>query len=61
MAHPGKPHAPTFCLHDHTYEKEPYCCDFVFVSRALAPRIASVEADQQTQASDHQPVIVSFS
>jgi len=60
VAHPGQPHAPTFCLFDRTYEKEPYCCDFVFVTPDLAPRIASVRADQASQASDHQPVIVEF-
>jgi endonuclease/exonuclease/phosphatase family metal-dependent hydrolase len=59
-AHPGKPHDPTFCLFDRTYEKEAYCCDFVFVSKDLAPRIASVRVDQETKASDHQPVIVTF-
>jgi len=60
VAHPGKPHPPTFCLFDDTYEKEPYCCDFVFATPELAPRIASVRHDQDTQASDHQPVIVEF-
>ena len=61
VAHPGKPHEPTFCLYDNTYEKVPYCCDFVFASPALAPRVASVEVDLETKASDHQPVIAVFS
>ena len=61
VAHPGKPHAPTFCLFDDTYEKEPYCCDFVFVTPDLAQRVAAVKVDLETQASDHQPVIVEFS
>ncbi len=60
VAHPGKPHPPTFCLFDNTYEKEPYCCDFVFVTPTLAPRLSSVAVDLKTQASDHQPVIVEF-
>ncbi len=38
VAHPGKPHPPTFCLFDDTYENEPYCCDFVFVTPTLAPQ-----------------------
>ena len=59
-SHPGKPHAPTFCLFDNTYAKEPYCCDFVFVTPDLVPRIETVRADLETKASDHQPVIVSF-
>lgn len=60
IAQPGKPHPPTFCLFDNTYEKEPYCCDFVFVTPTLAPRLSSVAVDLKTQASDHQPVIVEF-
>jgi len=60
IAHPGQPHAPTFCVFDHTYEKEGYCCDFVFVTPDLAPRVAAVKVDLETQASDHQPVIVEF-
>lgn len=60
VAQPGMPHPPTFCLFDNTYEKEPYCCDFVFVTPTLAPRLSSVAVDLKTQASDHQPVIVEF-
>jgi endonuclease/exonuclease/phosphatase family metal-dependent hydrolase len=61
VTHPGQPHAPTFCLFDDTYEKEPYCCDFVFVTPDLAQRVAAVKVDLETQASDHQPVIVELS
>ena len=60
-AHPGEPHPPTFCLHGKEYEKEPYCCDFVFVTEDLAPRLESVRVDVQTQASDHQPVAIEIS
>ncbi len=59
-AHPDKPHPPSFGIYDREFASEPYCCDFVFVTPALAPRIASVRIDQDTQASDHQPVIVAF-
>ena len=57
-AHPGVPHPPTFCLHEHGHADTPYCCDFVFVTEDLAPRVKSVAIDLETQASDHQPVIV---
>lgn len=60
VAHPAQPHPPTFCLHGDEHGKEPYCCDFVFVTPDLAPRITSVRVDADTQASDHQPVIVEF-
>ena len=33
-------------------------CDFIFVSDDLAPRMKSIRVDQETQASDHQPVIL---
>lgn len=60
LAHPGEAHPPTFCLHDREHGETPYCCDFVFVTRDLAPRIAAVEVDVKTRASDHQPVIARF-
>lgn len=51
-AHPGLAHPPTFEV------KTKYCCDYVFVTPDLAPRIAAVRIDAETRASDHQPVIV---
>lgn len=57
-AHPGMPRAPTFCIFDRETGSQPYCCDYVFVSRDLLPRLASAEVDAETQASDHQPVII---
>jgi len=60
LAHPGAPHPPTFCLHDREHGDAPYCCDFVFVSPELAPRVVAMRIDAATQASDHQPVIVEF-
>jgi endonuclease/exonuclease/phosphatase family metal-dependent hydrolase len=53
-----KPHAPTFRLFDRQYGPEPVACDFVFVSHSLAPQVKSLRVDGQTQASDHQPVVV---
>ncbi len=60
VAHPGKPHPPSFGLFDKQFASEPYYCDFVFVSKDLVARLASVRVDGDTQASDHQPVIVEF-
>ena len=57
-AHPDEPHPPSFGLFDPQFSSAPYCCDFVFVSKELESRIVSVRIDAQTQASDHQPVIV---
>jgi endonuclease/exonuclease/phosphatase family metal-dependent hydrolase len=58
IVHGYKPHAPTFCVHDARYSKEPYCCDFVFVSEDLARRVRSIEVDAATKDSDHQPVLL---
>lgn len=52
---PGKARQPTFHLHDG---KAPYCCDYLFVTPDLVPRLKSLRIDAQTQASDHQPVMV---
>jgi endonuclease/exonuclease/phosphatase family metal-dependent hydrolase len=49
--HPGMPHPPTFARRNH-------CCDFVFVTRDLAPRLQSIVVDADSRASDHQPVSV---
>jgi endonuclease/exonuclease/phosphatase family metal-dependent hydrolase len=34
------------------------CCDFVLVTADLARRVKRVEYELETQASDHQPVII---
>ncbi|MDH3319283.1 MAG: endonuclease/exonuclease/phosphatase family protein [Betaproteobacteria bacterium] len=59
QAHPGQAHPATFRL--ESADEAPYCCDFVFVTQDIAPRIQSVRVDPETRASDHQPVIVEFS
>ena len=51
-------HAPTFCVHSDEYSKTPYCCDFVFVSDDLSQRVRAVDVNSETQASDHQPVLL---
>jgi endonuclease/exonuclease/phosphatase family metal-dependent hydrolase len=52
---PGSKRQPTFHLHDG---ETPYCCDYVFVTEDLVPRLRSLRIDTQTLASDHQPLIV---
>ncbi len=58
VANPGKPHPPTFGVHDKAFATAPYCCDFVFISEDLRRRLVSARIDGATGASDHQPVIV---
>ena len=52
------PHAPTFCVYDHSWKETPYACDFIFVSEDLGPRVRRIEVDGDTQLSDHQPVLM---
>jgi endonuclease/exonuclease/phosphatase family metal-dependent hydrolase len=58
LVHATAPHAPTFRLFDHSYGDEPMTYDFVFVSTGLASRVRRIEVDGNTQASDHQPVMI---
>jgi len=58
-SHPGEPHPSTFCIYQKMEPGGPELhCDFVFVSDDLRPRLRSVRVEQQTQVSDHQPVVV---
>lgn len=53
--HPGAPHPPSFRLETAV---PPYCCDYVFVTADLVPRLRAMAYDPDTRASDHQPVMV---
>ena len=56
--HPGGPHPHTFRVHEREKGQSPYCCDYVFVTADLAPRLRSIRVDGANRASDHQPVVV---
>jgi len=58
--YPGVPHPPSLGLFDRGQWPEPYCCDFVFVTDDLCVRIVDVKVDQQSDASDHQPVVLTL-
>ncbi len=58
LAHPGISHAPSAGVHEDSWAKPPFCCDFIFVTTDLARRVRDVTIDAQTQASDHQPVLI---
>jgi len=60
LLHGDTPHAATFRLFDHRYGPEPLACVRVFVSDTLAPHVTSIQVDQHTRASDHQPVLVTL-
>ncbi len=53
------PHAPTCGIFDRKQWPEgPHCRDFFFASGDLQERISRIEVDEQTAASDHQPVLL---
>lgn len=58
VLHGDRPHEPTFRLFDRRYGPEPVCCDFVFVSEDMKRRVAQIEVNTVTRASDHQPVLI---
>ena len=59
LRHPGKPHAPTLGVHDkEQWPGPPIACDFIFVTEDLADRVADVVVNGETDASDHQPVLL---
>jgi endonuclease/exonuclease/phosphatase family metal-dependent hydrolase len=61
LKHPGVAYPGTFKVYEKWVPHDPELhCDFVFVSPDLVPRLRSVRCDRDTQASDHQPVIVEF-
>lgn len=57
---PGEPQPPTFRLVDRTWGPEPGACDFIWVSDSLRPHVRGWQTDGATQASDHQPVLLSL-
>jgi len=61
VAHPDVAHPSTFKIYQKNEPTDPELhCDFIFVGEELRPRIRAVRVDGQTQASDHQPVILTL-
>ncbi len=56
--HPAAPHPDTFRVHERDEGEAPYCCDYVFVTEDLCPRLKSISVDAMNRASDHQPVVL---
>lgn len=56
-ANGGMPHPLTACIVDQSFAP-PHCCDYVFVTDDLAPRIRRVACDVDTRVSDHQPILL---
>lgn len=53
-------HPQTVGIYDHEQWPEAHACDFIYVSENLCPRLKAVAVDQQTAASDHQPILITL-
>jgi endonuclease/exonuclease/phosphatase family metal-dependent hydrolase len=60
LLHPGKPYPATFCIYNRMGDYGELHCDFFFASPEAAERIADFHVDQKTQASDHQPIVLTL-
>ena len=59
IAHPEAPHQATLGVFDkQQWPGDAYCCDFIFVTEDLAPRVSEVAVNGSADASDHQPVLL---
>jgi endonuclease/exonuclease/phosphatase family metal-dependent hydrolase len=60
--HGARPHDPTCGVHDRRqWPQGGHARDFFFVSGRLAPRLRALAVDVTTDASDHQPLLLSLS
>jgi len=61
VGHPGVAHPSTFKIYEKKRPDEPELhCDFIFVGDELRERVRDIRVDGKTQASDHQPVILTL-
>jgi endonuclease/exonuclease/phosphatase family metal-dependent hydrolase len=58
LKHPGKVHDPTIGVFDHEQWPEAFGCDFIFVTEDIADKVCKLEVNLETDASDHQPVLI---
>lgn len=59
--HGAQPHDPTCGVHDRAqWPGGPHARDFVFVSPTLAPLLTGLVVDTATDASDHQPLLLTL-
>ena len=58
VRHGERPHDYTLGVHDHEQWPQAFACDFIFVTEDIAGRVAEVSVNLDTDASDHQPVLL---
>ena len=62
VKHPRQPHPHSFHVHERGKkgDSKPVCCDYTLISADLKPRLQSMVYDQSSQASDHQPMVLTL-
>lgn len=60
LVHGVVPPAPTFGVHERRYLAEPARYDFFYVSENIAGHVRDIAVDGTTDASDHQPVLLTL-
>jgi len=61
VVHPGAAHPATFNIYQKTDPSgRELHCDFIFIGGGIEARVHDIWVDQRTQASDHQPVVLSL-
>lgn len=59
--HGETPHAPTCGIFDHKqWPQGPHCRDYFFVTDEVAGIVSDVQVQEETDASDHQPVLLNL-
>lgn len=59
VAHPGEKHAPTMGYFDRErWPAGPFVSDYIFISENLAASVQDMRVEKQSQASDHQAVLL---
>ena len=59
IIHKEKVHAPTCGIYDpEQWPEGPHCRDFFFVTKSLLPLLKDIVVNEETDASDHQPVLL---
>lgn len=61
LVHGAEPHHPTCGIFDQVqWPQGPHCRDFFFVTSRLSAAIRDVQVNTDTDASDHQPIMMSL-
>jgi endonuclease/exonuclease/phosphatase family metal-dependent hydrolase len=61
VRHAGVAHPATFKIYEKDQPGDPELhCDFIFVGEEAVPRLGDIRVNRETQAADHQPVILTL-